>query len=184
VIDFNGVPIGASFAGPTPNNCCNEDLALAPDGTIWKTHFSTGLYNYNATTGTLINSFSILDLVGATFVGNQLWVSKWNGRSFGELNTSTGVYTSKININSNAGGLAYDLANNILWGGEQGGLVQAYDLNTFNPIAGSSFQPFGAISDTIDGLAYVSQVPEPNTILLLGAGLIGLLGFRKKYKKS
>jgi len=29
----------------------------------------------------------------------------------------------------------------------------------------------------------VSPVPEPTTILLLGSGLIGLLGFRRKFKK-
>ena len=36
--------------------------------------------------------------------------------------------------------------------------------------------------DNISGSVDVAPVPEPATILLLGSGIIGLLGFRRKFK--
>ena len=35
-----------------------------------------------------------------------------------------------------------------------------------------------------EGVLEISAVPEPGTMLLFGSGLIGLVGFRRKFKKS
>lgn len=40
------------------------------------------------------------------------------------------------------------------------------------------------ISFTMDNFTYNEPVPEPTTMLLLGSGLIGIAGFRRKFKKS
>ena len=32
--------------------------------------------------------------------------------------------------------------------------------------------------------APIEPIPEPTTIILLGSGLVGLAGFRRKYRKS
>ncbi len=50
--------------------------------------------------------------------------------------------------------------------------------STVNWVEGSIFQGDRAFNMTIE------PVPEPTTMLLLGSGLIGLAGFRKKFKKT
>jgi hypothetical protein len=70
-----------------------------------------------------------------------------------------------------------------LWVGSQGGSVTPFDLA--GNIIGASFQPFGNISQTIDGLTFlgeVTQIPEPGTLVLLGLGLaaMGLTRRRRK----
>jgi hypothetical protein len=154
----NGVRV-STLAGPLDADCCNEDLARDPaTGNVWRADFGEGpLFEYNPVTGAVVNSYNQTDVVGATFVGNTLWITKWSQRLVGTFDPNTNTFMPKFSTATNAGGLAWDKANNILWVGEQGGLVQAWDLGTLTIIPGSQFQPFGAIPDTIDGLAFVGN---------------------------
>lgn len=151
----------STVAGPLPTGlCCNEDLAF--DGThVWRAHWQQGpLFKY-LPDGTLVDSFAQTDVIGATFVwpADQLWISKWGPRQVGTFDPDTNTFTPVFGTTTNAGGLAYDIERGILWVGEQGGLVSAYDLTGGGAvfIVGSDHQPFGAIGDTVDGLAFIAD---------------------------
>jgi hypothetical protein len=93
-----------------------------------------------------------------TFVGSTIWITHWGARQVGTWDPATDTFTAIINTPSNAGGLAYDPVSGILWVGMQGGSVVPYDPVKGTPL-GPGFVPFGAITDTVDGLEFVSQIP-------------------------
>jgi len=148
----------SSVVGPLDATCCNEDLAF--DGTyVWRPDWLSGggkLWRY-LPDGTGGVSFALTEGVGATFVGSTLWVSRWSPKEVGTYDPITQTFTKKFDTATNAGGLAYDAAHNILWVGRGGGTVEAWNPVTLTKIAGSEFKPFGDISDTIDGLAFIGN---------------------------
>jgi hypothetical protein len=60
------------------------------------------------------------------------------------------------------------------------------NLGKFDWAVISLLDIYGAANIDITRISHISEigkVPEPSTRFLLGAGLIGLWGFRKKFKK-
>ncbi len=152
VIGLDGSLI-ESTTGPFPAACCNEDIAF--DGThLWRSHWSDTLFEY-LPDGSLVNSYAQSDVVGATFVADTLWITKWSAAQVGTFDPTTNTFTSMFTTSTVAGGLAYDSANNILWVGRGGGFVEAWDLDSMTLIQGSTIKPFGDILNTIDGLALI-----------------------------
>jgi hypothetical protein len=150
-IDYNGTLLTSTPAG-FPSGCCNEDMVL--DGTnLYHAHYSTNIQRLDPVTGAVLATYSQGDVVGMALVGTQIWISKWGAREVGTWDPATNTFTAVFTTASNAGGLAYDPNDNILWVGRQGGFVGPYDL-TGAPL-GPEFQPFGDIDDTIDGLELV-----------------------------
>lgn len=177
-IDYAGNSL-STFVGAIPNTPFNEDMA-------WNgTHLFHAYYGSNGfgqvarldpITGAALETDNLpFGVVGAAFVGSDLWITDWAGARVGTYDMATNIFTPKFNTPDLAGGLAYDPLDNVLWVGMRGGLVVPY-----NPITGlalnAGFQPFGDIPDTIDGLAFVANVPEPTTLALcslMGAGFVG-----------
>jgi hypothetical protein len=144
--------------GPLPNGgCCNEDIAF--DGVnLWRAHWAGGPLFVYSPAGVVVTTYDQTDVVGATFVGPTLWLTKWGAQQVGTFDPGTNTFTSAFSTApNNAGGLAYDAANNLLWVGRQGGMVEAWSLDGLVPtlVAGSGTQPFGPIADTIDGVAFI-----------------------------
>jgi hypothetical protein len=123
-------------------------------------------------------------------VAGAIWISKWSSREVGTWVPSTNTYTKVFDtdgvggINGNTGGLAYDPIGQILWIGFQGGLVAPWSLTGTR--LGAGYQPFGAMSETIDGLVFlgesVTSVPEPTSLLLLVAAGLAAAAARRRPK--
>ena len=159
--DFSTVP-GVSFIAAIPSSQFNEDYAY--DGTsVWHTHF------IGAGAGSVIEldpnnlggaALSVHNLnfgpVGATVVDGQLWISDWAGQTFGTFDPNTDTYVPMLSTSgTNAGCLAFDSHSRIIWGGEQGGLLVPYDVDTLTAI-NAGFLPLGGIGATVDGCAFWS----------------------------
>lgn len=186
-LDFNGGLISSINAPGIPNSgCCNEEMLFASDGKFYHVHYSDSIRQIDPVTGAQIAIFAQADVVGMALVGTDIWISKWSGDSFGTWDPVTNTYTLRKQLTgANVGALAYDPGANIMWVGRQGGLVEAYDLSLAGIplIAGSGFQPFGNIPDTIDGLVFlgeVTRVPEPGTLALLALAVLGIAGVSRR----
>ena len=105
------------------------------------------------------------------------------------VDTTTGTATliGSTGINSYFVGLEYNEANDTLYmladpDNSDSGFSNLYSLNT---TMGDATLIGSTGVNLLEGLASLpaAPVPEPTTIILRGSGLIGLLGFRKKFKK-
>jgi hypothetical protein len=143
--------VAAGFA----SGCCNEEMVF--DGTnLYHAHFSpfTGsIQRIDPTTGVVLFTYPQNDVVGMALVGSEIWISKWQAKAVGTWDPGSNTFTPVFGTASNAGGLAYDPNDDVLWVGREGGFVGPYDLTGAS--LGPEFQPFGPIPDTIDGLELV-----------------------------
>jgi len=171
---------GGFLAGDSVNHFdVNEQFAF--DGTtLYHVHWGRtssdpgSIQQLNPITGAVIATDLQTQMVGIVFVGNQLWISSFGGKSVGTFDFASNTYTPVFTLGALGGGLAYDSGTGTLWVGEQGGMVIPYSL-TGTPL-GPGFQPFGPTGgDVVDGLTFIpSQTPEPGTWILLGSGLVGV----------
>jgi hypothetical protein len=144
-------------AGPNsfPASCCNEQMVQAPDGKFYHAHYNDSIQQLGMQSGqsVVLRTFPQSNVVGMASDGVSIWITSWDNRQVGKWDPATNVFTPVFSTPNNAGGLAWDVANGVLWVGMTGGAVIPYDAT--GQQLGPGFQPFGSIGDTVDGLAFV-----------------------------
>lgn len=189
-IDYDGNLLSSGTSNGYRNSCCNEDIAYDPlTNTVYRGRYSDSIVAVDGTTGVQIASFAQTDVVGMAHVNGVIWISKWSGREVGTWDPLTNTYTKKFDtdgingVNGNAGGLAYDPFDQVLWIGFSGGLVTPWSLTGTK--LGAGYKPFGDMADTVDGLVFLGEshvVPEPTTLLLVAVGLVAAASRRRGSK--
>ena len=187
-IDYNGNLLSSGTSAGYKTTCCNEDIAYDPlTNTVYRGSYDTSIVAVDGTTGALLATYAQTDVVGMAHVNGQIWISKWSGKEVGTWDPLTNIYTTMFSTNSggtanrNAGGLAYDVDDQILWIGFQGGLVTPWSLTGTS--LGAGYKPFGDMTQTIDGLVFLGEsrtVPEPTSLLLVAAALLAASARRSR----
>jgi hypothetical protein len=113
----------------------------------------------------------------------------WNVGSSATLDTTTSFEGNILALTSIflKNGAAIDCGRALADTGEV-----TLDMNSISAFCGGyglsgsglEFDTGGNVVDTETGAVVAARVPEPSTMLLLGSGLVGLVAFRKKFKKA
>ncbi len=194
-VAFDGTLISSITASGIPNgSCCNEEMLFVPQAGGGSKFYHAkygavgGIREIDPVTGNLIAYDPLTDVVGMALVNGEIWITRWANREIGIWNPLTKVFTVQFDLDlvglgglGNAGALAFDPGNQVLWLGTQSGRITPLSLTGAQ--LGPSYFPFGSMPETIDGLTFLGEVtgriPEPAALAIFAFGLAGL-GFMRR----
>jgi probable HAF family extracellular repeat protein len=158
---------------------------------LWENGAMTDLGSLedNGDYATAINSSS--KVVGSSFFGAYYQAFFWENGVMTDLGSDTFEAQSISDLGQIVGasrtfaflwenGSVFDL-NDLILSDSDWQLTRAEDINQFGQIVGS-----GMINGEQHAFLLTPEsapVPEPATILLFSSGIVGLIGFRRKFKK-
>jgi hypothetical protein len=143
--------------------CCNEQMVVFK-GNLYHVHYDDVIQQLTVDASgksEVQQTYPQTDVVGMASDGTKLWISKWSEQQVGTWDPASNVFTAVFNTPYDAGALAWDLQNHVLWVGMADGWVIPYSAKGTQ--LGTGFQPFGAIGNTIDGLALVPATGNTST---------------------
>jgi len=165
-----------------------QDLAFGPGGVLYGAN-DTRFFSVNPSTGAMTSINSSLtyqvnalayDPVSGILYGANSNGAAVGGEKFFTINPSTGAQTL-INgsVGENIHGMAIDPATGVLYGvGHTNSLLgDTPDFFSINKATGVTTLLNGNTAYEGDALTFI---PEPGTLLLLGAGLLGLAAHGRK----
>ncbi len=189
VTNFAGSELSTALNPLRPTGQFNEDLGFF-NGFVYAAHYG------GATTGAIykidpndltstVASFSLgFGAVGMTIVGSDIWTTDWAKKSVGIWDEGSNSYTHRFFTEGNSGALAYDADEDVLWVGQSGGFVQAFNPNTGAILNNEAkWHPFGTgFGATVDGLGFFAPTAPPGNVVPLpgaawaGFALLSMLG--------
>ncbi|MEE8104531.1 MAG: PEP-CTERM sorting domain-containing protein [Planctomycetota bacterium] len=197
LVKFDGTLKTSTFSPDQRGDSFNEDMGFdSVNGIVWRGHFDSGgvgdmrAFDVNNLGGSALAIKNLpFGVVGVTVIGTDIWITDWTARRVGIWDPGTNVFVSKFTTPNFAGALAWDSDSSVLWVGMSGGTITPYSLG--GAVLGATVQPFGSgFSATVDGLGFaipeqiINPIPEPATLVLLGAASIGVAIRRRRRKAA
>jgi len=170
-----GDPVYDSSGTPLDGDTTNETQLVGPNG-------EPGFYNTYANDFTSSNPGQYLDTSSWVNLPDPLpdwpdpiWEKIWRGEDYGWLGAGANIQTVYGIAVGDTGQFSFHSSELI-------SDTKSFSYNTIGYWYSLSDESYNLYID-FEGSGTVAPIPEPGTMLLLGTGLIGLAGLRRKFKK-
>ena len=161
-----------------------EDMSHGSGNTLWVGTFEGDIFALNDQTGAILSQFTVANssFTGVAFDGTNLWSDGGLTSHNLFLYSTGGTLLNTIAISTTCGGLGYDASDNSLYCGDFGSV---HHYSTTGTLLGSFSTGSSAYHDGLEvaNLGATTATPEPGTLPVVAAGLIGLVATKLRRKK-